>query len=170
MSKALVAYYSRAGENYVSGTLKKLPIGNTEAAADIITKITGADTFRIEQVIPYSESYNTCTAQAKDDQQNGVRPQLKNFPDSLDDCDVIYLGYPNYWNTMPMAVFTFLEHFDFTGKTIMPFCTHEGSGMGKSEADIKKLCPTANVKRGLAVYGSRVGMAEKDIERWIKKI
>ena len=170
MSKALVAYYSRAGENYVSGTLKKLPIGNTEAAADIIAKITGADTFRIEQVIPYSESYSTCTAQAKDDQQNGARPQLKIFPDSLDDCDVIYLGYPNNWNTMPMAVFTFLEHFDFTGKTIMPFCTHEGSGMGKSEADIKKLCPTANVKRGLAVYGSRVGMAEKDIERWIKKI
>jgi flavodoxin len=167
MSKKLVAFYSRADENYVSGMIKTLDIGNTEVAAGIIKNLTGADTFKIEQIQPYSKEYNTCIAEAQADQKRDARPELKSYPDSIDEYDEIYLGYPNYWSTMPMAVFTFLEHFDFTGKTIYPFCTHEGSGMGSSERDIKRLCPTANVKKGLAIHGAGVAKSEKTIEKWL---
>ena len=125
MTKKLIAFYSRAGENYVNGLIKTLELGNTEMAAGIIAELTGADTFKIEQQTPYSKIYNECIAQAQYDQQNNVRPSLKHYPKNLGEYDVIYLGYPNYWSTMPMAVFTFLEHFDFSGKTIKPFCTHE---------------------------------------------
>jgi flavodoxin len=170
MSKKLIAYYSRADENYVSGTLKMLPVGNTEVVAGIIKEFTGADIFKIEQVKPYSKGYNDCTEEAKADRQSNARPELKAYPDSIDEYDVIYLGFPNYWSTMPMAVFTFLEHFDFGGKIIKPFCTHEGSGMGSSIADLKKLCPTATVEDGLTIYGSRVNRAKEDIERWINQL
>lgn len=168
MSKKLVAFYSREDENYVSGILKNLTVGNTEIIAGIIGELTGADMFKIEQSKPYSKGYNDCIEEAKADQRRNARPELKSYPESIDEYDVIYLGYPNYWSTMPMAVFTFLEHFDFSGKTIRPFCTHEGSGMGRSVSDIKKLCPKATVEDGITVFGSRADRARKDIERWVK--
>ena len=167
MAKNLIAFYSRADENYVSGMLKNLTIGNTEVAAGILQQLTGADLFKIEQVQPYAKGYNQCIAQAQEDQKRDARPELKAYPDSIDAYDTIYLGFPNYWSTMPMAVFTFLEHFDFSGKTIKPFCTHEGSGMGQSERDIKRLCANANVEKGLAIYGSSVSRSQKDFEKWI---
>lgn len=167
MSKKLIAYYSRADENYVSGQIKTLDKGNTEIVAEIISRLTGADMFKIEQKTPYDKNYNECIAQAQADQKNDARPELVAFPDSIDEYDVIYLGYPNYWSTMPMAVFTFLEHFDFSGKTVKPFCTHEGSGLGSSIRDIQKLCPDAEVAKGLAIRGGSVLRSEKDIEKWI---
>ncbi|MDO4304907.1 MAG: flavodoxin [Bacillota bacterium] len=167
MSKKLIAFYSRADENYVSGMLKMLDVGNTEVAAGIIKELTGADMFKIEQVQAYSKDYNECIAQAQSDQKRDARPELKAYPDSIDDYDTIYLGFPNYWSTMPMAVFTFLEHFDFSGKTIKPFCTHEGSGMGSSERDIKRLCPNAKVEKGIAIYGSSVNHSKGDMEKWV---
>lgn len=168
MSKTLIAYYSRADENYVSGALRMLKKGNTKVAAEFIRDLTGADIFEIEQAQPYSKDYNECTEQAKKDKQRNARPELKNYPESLAEYDVIYLGFPNYWGTMPMAVFTFLEKYDLSGKTIKPFCTHEGSGMGNSVSDLKKVCPSANIKDGLAIFGSRVNSSKNDIERWIK--
>ena len=168
MSKALIAFYSRADENYVNGALKMLPVGNTEVAAGIIKELTGADIFKIEQAKPYSKGYNDCIEEARADQQRDARPELMAYPETLDDYDVIYLGYPNYWSTMPMAVFTFLEHFDFTDKTIKPFCTHEGSGMGSSVADIKRLCPGARVEKGLAIHGGSAAKSRKIIEEWVK--
>ena len=168
MSKALIAFYSRADENYVNGTLKMLTVGNTEVAAGIMKELTGADIFKIEQAKPYSKGYNDCIEEARADQQRDARPELSAYPDSLDNYDVIYLGFPNYWGTMPMALFTFLEHFDFTGKTIKPFCTHEGSGMGSSIADIKRLCPGAKVEKGLAIHGGSAAKSGKTIEEWVK--
>ena len=162
----IIVYFSRAGENYVSGALKTLAVGNTQKAAEILREITGADIFKIEPITPYSDSYNECIEQAKQDNQNNARPALKALPDSLDGYDTIYLGYPNYWGTMPMCVFTFLEQFDFGGKTIKPFCTHEGSGMGTSESDIKKLCSGARVEKGLAIHGSRMNGAKAQLEKW----
>ena len=167
MPKRLVASYSRADENYVSGAIKDLKVGNTEIASDIIKELCGADIFKIEQEKPYSKKYNDCINEAKADRRANARPKLKSNLESIDDYDTIYLGFPNYWGTMPMAVFTFLESFDFSGKIIKPFCTHEGSGMGNSVSDIKKLCPNANVQSGLAIYGSSVNRAKSDIERWI---
>ena len=167
MSKKLIAFYSRADENYVNGLIKILDTGNTEIAAGIIKELTGADLFKIEQMKPYAKNYNECIAQAQTDQRKNARPELKNWPETFDEYDVIYLGYPNYWGTMPMAVFTFLEHFDYSEKIIKPFCTHEGSGLGSSVSDIKKLCPTAKVEKGLAIHGGSVRQSRKDIEKWI---
>ena len=171
--KTLIAYYSRAGENYVSGQLKMLAVGNTALAAEKLQALTGGDLFRIEQVKPYSASYNTCIEEARQDQRRDARPALTHLPEHLADYDVIYLGYPNYWGTMPMAVFTFLTSFDFGGKTICPFCTHEGSGLGRSVADIRRLCPTAKVVDGLALHGSsmdRAGQAIADFAAANKQI
>ena len=167
MAKNLIAFYSRADENYVNGMIKHLDIGNTEMAAGIIEKLIDADVFKIEQMQAYAKDYNTCIAQAQEDQRRDARPELKVYPDSIAGYETIYLGFPNYWSTMPMAVFTFLEHFDFSGKTIKPFCTHEGSGMGSSERDIRRLCPNAKVEKGLAIRGGSVKQAEKEIERWL---
>lgn len=163
----LIAYFSRRDENYVNGMLKILDAGNTELAAGIIQELTGADLYQMNPVQAYSKDYNECIAQAKADQERDARPELKVYPESLGPYEVIYLGYPNYWGTMPMAVFTFLEHFDFTGKTIRPFCTHEGSGLGSSVQDIRKLCPGANVEAGLAIHGSSVHRSKETIEKWL---
>lgn len=169
MANRLIAFYSRADENYVSGRIIPLKTGNTEAAAGILRKLTGADLFKIEQIQAYSRDYNACIAEAQADQRRNARPELRAYPESIDEYDTVYLGFPNYWGTMPMAVYTFLEHFDFTGKIIKPFCTHEGSGMGRSEKDIKQLCPGADVEKGLAIHGSNVEKARKDMERWVKE-
>lgn len=168
MSKELIVFYSRADENYVSGVLKNLEIGNTERAANIIKEFTDADIFKIEQVKSYSKDYNECIEQAQKDQQTDARPEIKSYPNNIDDYDTIYLGFPNYWSTMPMAVFTFLEHFDFSNKSIKPFCTHEGSGMGISESDIKKVCPNAMLCKGIAIHGTDVEKSRKAIEGWLK--
>ncbi|MCX4357794.1 MAG: hypothetical protein OSJ43_16525 [Oscillospiraceae bacterium] len=101
--------------------------GNTEYAAEIIAMLTGGERFKIDHKIPYSDHYNECIKQAKSDHQKNISRELTEYPDSIAEYDTIYLGYPNYWGTMPMAVFMFLEKYDFSGKTIKPFCTHEGS-------------------------------------------
>lgn len=163
----LVAFYSRADENYFGGQYKYIKIGNTEKIANMIAKITGADLFKIEQKVPYSADYKECVAQAKEDWQNQVRPEIVATPDNLDDYDEIYLGYPNYCGTMPMAVYTFLETCDFSGKTIYPFCTHEGSGLSDTENDIRKTAKGAVVEAGLAIHGSNVDHAMKLVEEWV---
>ncbi len=168
MSGKLIAFYSRADENYVNGVIKNVDIGNTEIAAGIIRELTGGDLFKMEQLQPYPKNYNACIAQAQADQKRNARPELVAYPDSLTMYDTIYLGFPNYWSTMPMAVFTFLEHFDFSGKIIKPFCTHEGSGMGSSEQDIRKLCPRARVEKGLAIHGGSVVRSREEIEKWLE--
>ena len=163
----LVAFYSRADENYFGGTMKYIKTGNTEKAAKMIAELTGARLFKIEQKVPYAADYYTCIEQAKKDLQAKARPELVSLPDDLDAYDEIYLGYPNYWGTMPMAVYTFLEAYDFTGKQIHPFCTHEGSGLAGTEADIKKTAKGARVTKGLAIKGSSVDGAKSRLEKWV---
>ena len=167
--KALIAFYSRAGENYFGGAYRRISVGNTEQAARMLAAVTGADTLRIEQVQPYSEDYKACVAEAREDWQCGARPALVNLPESLDGYDEIYLGYPNYCGTMPMAVYTFLEHYDFTGKTIHPFCTHEGSGLSDTENDIRKAAHGAAVTKGLAIHGSHVDEAKSALAQWVEE-
>lgn len=162
----LIAYFSRRGNNYVNGQIKNLAVGNTEIAAVLIHDATGAKLFQIDPVVPYSMDYSKCIEEAKQDKKRDARPELKVWLENLDGYDTIYLGYPNFWGTMPMAVFTFLEHYDFSSKTIKPFCTHEGSGMGTSESDIKRLCPGAHVEPGLAIHGADVKNAETAIQNW----
>ncbi len=165
----LIAYFSRKGNNYFGGNIVNLPIGNTELAAKIIEKLTGGDLFMINPVKQYSEDYQTCTEEAKVEMQANARPELTGYLDSINNYDFLLLGYPNWWGTLPMPVFTFLERYDFSGKTILPFCTHEGSGMGHSEDDIQKVCPQAIILKGLPIRGSNVKNAEKDIQRWLRE-
>ena len=138
MAKTLIAFFSRADENYFGGAMRYVKVGNTEIVANIMKELIPADTFKIEMKDPYSPVYMTCIEEAKKDLREGARPELVSMPESIDDYDTVVLAYPNYWGTMPMAVFTFLEQFDFSGKTILPLCTNEGSGMGSSERDIKR--------------------------------
>lgn len=164
--KKLVVFYSRADENYFGGQYKYITVGNTEKAANMIAELTDADLFKIEQKVPYAADYNTCIEQAKKDLQTKARPELIALPD-MSNYDEIYLGYPNYWGTMPMAVYTFLESLDFAGKTIYPFCTHEGSGLAGTERDIEKAAKGSKVKKGIAIHGSSVDSARNQIERWV---
>ena len=167
MAKTLIAYFSRADENYFGGAMRYVKVGNTEIVCGLIKELIDADSFKIEMKTPYSPVYMTCIDEAKRDLRAKARPELVSLPESLDGYDTIVLAYPNYWGTMPMAVFTFLETFDFTGKTILPLCTNEGSGMGASERDIKKTCPGADVKPGLSVTGSQAANAKASVQKWL---
>lgn len=168
--KILIAYYSRKGNNYVGGSIVNLPVGNTEVVAKKIQGITGGDLFHIETVKSYPDDYTQATEVAQQELRAGARPELTEKLEDLEAYDAVYLGYPNWWGTMPMAVYTFLESWDFSGKTIIPFCTHEGSGMGNSERDIRKVCPDAKVLSGIAIKGSNAGRSDKDLANWLKKI
>lgn len=163
----LVAFYSRANENYFGGKLKYIEVGNTETIAKMIAQLTGADLFKIEQKFPYAKDYKTCITQAKKDLIENGRPEILDKPNNLDQYDEIYLGYPNYWGTMPMAVYTFLESFNFQGKIIHPFCTHEGSGLSSTISDIQKIANGATVAEGLSIKGSEVNEAKSRVEDWI---
>lgn len=138
MSRILIVYYSRRGENYWNGSIRNLSRGNTEIVAEMIAKVTGGELFEVETEEPYSQDYYICTEEAKAELRQKARPKLKRYLESLDGFDTIFVGFPNWWGTMPMAMFSFLEHYDLSGKRIIPFCTNEGSGMGSSERDLKK--------------------------------
>ena len=162
----LIAYFSRKGNNYVSGDIVNLRKGNTEIVAEKIQELTGGDLFEIETVKQYDQDYTRCTQEAQEELRAKTRPELKTEVENMKDYDVIFIGFPNWWGTMPMAVFTFLESYDLAGKRICPFCTNEGSGMGHSEKDIKDLCPESKLERGLALRGGGVNHAGKEIENW----
>lgn len=145
-----------------------LPVGNTEVIAKKIQSFIGGDLFEINTVKPYPEDYTETTDVAKAELRNNSRPELTKKVYNMDAYDVIYLGYPNWWGTFPMAVCTFLESYDFSDKTLIPFCTHEGSGIGRSERDIKKLCPNSAVLTGIAIHGGSVSGADNLVESWLK--
>lgn len=169
MSNILVAYFSRAGQNYVNGSVRELAVGNTEVVARMVAEATGGDLFKIDPVRAYAKDYTACTEEAQEEKRAGARPALKGLPASLDGYDTVVLGYPNWWGTMPMAVYTFLEAFDFSGKTILPFCTHEGSGLSGTERDVARACPGADVLSGLAVHGADAARARPAVEAWLKR-
>jgi len=166
----LIAFYSRAGMNYVGGNIVDLPVGNTEVAAGMIRDLTGGDLFKIETIKPYPVDYHATTDVAKAELRGNARPVLTGRVADMAGYDVVCLGYPNWWGTMPMAVFTFLESYDFAGKRIVPFCTHEGSGMGHSEQDINKLCPGAKIQKGLSIRGGSVQGAAGTLADWLGKL
>lgn len=166
---ALIAFYSRAGENYFGGAYRRIAVGNTEKAAEILAELTGGSLLKIEQAQPYSDNYQTCIAEAKADLQAQARPALLHLPENLDAYDEIYLGYPNYWGTMPMAVYTFLAHYDFSGKVIHPFCTHEGSGLAGTVQDIREAASEAVVTKGLAIQGSQAVNAKAALAKWVSE-
>ena len=151
-SKALVVYFSRTGEQYGVGVIEK---GNTAIVADMIVEQTGADSFEIlPKTDNYPTTYKELTDVAKEEQNQNARPEIKDTVQNFEQYDTIYLGYPIWWGDLPMICYTFLESYDFSGKTIVPFCTHEGSGNAGTQSKIQSVAPNATVKEVLAITGT----------------
>ncbi len=149
--KVLVAYFSRTGENYGVGVIEK---GNTAIIADMIAEQTGGTEFEVATVNAYPDVYSECTEVARQEKEQNARPELKGSLPVLDEYDTIFVGYPIWWSDMPMAMYTFLESYDWHGKTVIPFCTHAGSSLSGTEASIRGVCEGADVKQGLAITGT----------------
>ncbi len=165
--KTLVAYFSHAGENYFVGGIKTVAEGNASIIAKKAQKILSADIFEIQTAKSYPSSYKACCDEALKEQREGQLPELKKYLPNLDGYDKIVLVYPCWWGTAPQAVFTFLRHYDFSGKSILPICTHEGSGMGRSERDIASICKGAHVLKGLALQGSCMASCDEQLKQYL---
>ncbi len=163
-------YVSGSYEIYTVGYITE---GNTEIIAKMIAQQTGAALFHIEPLHPYPAAYNACIEQAKKEQQSAARPAIK-ADTSIEDYDVVFLGVPNWWGDLPMPVYTFIEAHDWHGKTVIPFCTHEGSGLGSLPSSISKACKGATVLKGLAVQGAVAQnsrpKAQSMVQAWLGKL
>ena len=165
----LVIYFSRSGENYFGGVLKNIEKGNTEVIAEYIQEFTSADLFKVEPAVEYPADYMECIDVAKKELQKDARPEIRENLEDISSYDTIYIGFPNWWGTLPMPMFTQLEQLDFTGKTVKPFVTHEGSGFGSSQKDLKKLCQGADIKNGLSIPGASVYDVKDTVKAWINE-
>ena len=166
MANNLIIYYSRKGENYVNGGIKSIPKGNTEIVVEFIQKAVGGDLFEVDTVKPYSADYNVCIEEAKRELNSGARPELKEYLGDISGYDNVFVCGPCWWGTFPMAIFTQLERLDFAGKRVMAVMTHEGSGLGSCERDLKKLCSGAEFGKGLAVRGADASRSESAVSAW----
>ncbi len=153
--KVLVVYFSKTG--------------NTKYVANLIKEKTNADIFEVKAIREYSDDYYTLTEEAKEELNKNARPELVNKISNIDDYDIVFIGTPSWWGTMPMPMFTFIDSYDFSNKIIIPFVTHEGSGLGRNASDIKSLAPNAKLLKDLAIRGSsvRTSSAEGDITEWL---
>ena len=165
MAKTLIAFYSRRGENWVNGGVRFLKKGNNEIIVEKIkAQIPDADVFQIDTVKKYSDDYMVCIEEAKEELREKARPELTAKVENMDQYDTIILGYPCWWGLPPMAVFTFLESYNFAGKTIVPFCSHEGSGLGGSIRQIKMAVPDANITAGVAIHGASAPNCDREVK------
>ena len=166
MPKTLVAYFSHAGQNYVSGDIVDLPRGNAAVLAEFAAAATNGDLFEIRRATPYPTNYRECVAVSRDELAAKSRPELAEDRDPAPYDDVVLL-YPNWCGTMPMPVYAWLEAHDFAGKTIHPLCTHEGSGLAATESQVASACPGATVAKGLAIKGSAAPASESAVRNWL---
>jgi flavodoxin len=168
--RVLLAYFSRAGENYFNGGRRRLAVGNTEVVAGMIGRLIGCDVHRIEAAEPYPEDYEPTVARNVREQQDDTRPQIANPLNSIDGYDTVLLGSP-IWNVRaPMIMTTFVERLDFAGKTVHPLTTYAMSGLGTTARDYAASCPGATIGEGLAVRGEEAGDAEPDVAAWLRRI
>ena len=161
----LVAYFSRADENYNVGVVK---IGNTQILAEYIAEQVGADSFHIETVTPYPADYDDCCDVAKQELADKARPKISGGVDNMDSYDIVFLGYPIWWGDMPMAVYTFMESYDFSDKVVIPFNTHEGSGASGTYSKIKSALPNAQVLDGMAIQGKTAQAFNSDTQQTVR--
>ena len=165
----ITVYFSMKGETIAPGMkIVNLKKGHTAVAAEFIQNAVGGDLFEIETVKEYIKDHMKMIYEAKDELEKGIRPELKGYPENWDSYDTVFLGYPNWWNTLPMPVVTFLEHMDWNGKRIIPFNTSEGSGLGQSVDKIREICTGTEVDDGYALKGSQVDDLEEQIAFWAK--
>lgn len=182
-SNILVAYFTRAENIGDSSSVDAVSsasinawneeiVGNMRAMAEVIQEQTDGDIFSIQTERTYSQNYRQSTNEAREELNSNARPALKTHVEDMSRYDVVYIGYPNWWGTIPTAVSTFLEEYDFTGKTIIPFASHEGSGLGSGVSAIRELCPGATLLDGFSVRGSRAteDSTKSEIETWLREI
>lgn len=155
-SKTLVVYYSRTG--------------NTETVAKHIQTLTGADMFRVETVKSYPEGYHETTEVAKQELSANARPEIKDKVENIAQYETVFIGFPIWWGTYPMAVATFMENHNLQGKTIIPFCTHGGGGVDKGFTDVQRSSPNSQHLKGLSLSGSRAGSSMSEVEKWLREI
>ena len=169
----IIIYYSRTGENYWAGSVKNISKGNTERVAEFVQEAVGGDLFEVRTVKEYAADYYQCIDEAKAELQSHARPEVVEVPD-VSGYDTIFLGYPNWWGTMPMCMYTLVEALaengGLEGKRICPFCTNEGSGLGGSVKELKKIAAGATVENGLSVIGNRAEQAQAETARWAKAL
>ena len=164
--KALVVFFSHAGDNYAVGNIE---VGNTKIVADYISDFTGADQFEIKTSKYDGMAYKPLCDLAKEEQQKGEQPPFEGSAD-VSGYDVIFIGGPVWWGTYPQVMFTFFKQYDLNGKTLIPFTTHEGSGLGSCVKDVKKAYPKANVQQGFSIYGHDVRTDRDRVEKWLTKL
>ena len=169
MAKNLILYYSRKGENYWNGSVRNIAKGNTEIVAEFIQNAVGGDLFEVDTVKPYAADYYICIEEAKKELREQARPAIKRSLDSIEEYDNIFVCGPCWWGTFPMAMFTQLEKLDFDRKRVLAVMTHEGSGLGSCERDLKKICTGASFGKGLAVHGADASNSESVVSAWAKK-
>lgn len=162
--KTLIVFFSHAGENYAVGNIK---VGNTKIVADYIKGKTGADQFEIVAEKSYDMPYSDLTALAKKETESGELPPFKGEISNIDQYDTVFIGGPIWWGTYPQVMFTFMKKYDLNGKTIIPFVTHEGSGLASTVTDIKKHYPKANVTGAFSIYGHKVRTGKDKVEKWL---
>lgn len=176
--KILIAYFTmpeRTGVDTVASASRLVVdgdvVGNTQFVAQNIQKAAGGDLFAIKTVQKYPANHDRLVDQADDEQADSARPKLSTRVDNIDDYGVIFLGYPNWWGDMPMPLYSFLEEYDLSGKTIIPFATHDGSGFSDTINAIQKLQPKATVPTdGFTVTRDTVGDAKSDVNDWVKSL
>lgn len=177
-SNILIAYFTWADNTIVSNpgavdtdavtSASLLPPGNTAKLAGWIQEETGGDLFQIVTAEPYSSNYDECLGRAADEKAAGARPALTAHSDNMNDYDVIFLGYPNWWYTCPMAIFTFLEEYDFSGKAVIPFCAHGTGGLASSVKDIAAALPNSTILKAFGSYRPNVDSAKRNVAAWVR--
>ena len=164
--KALVVFFSHAGDNYAVGNI---PVGNTKIVADYITELTGADQFEIVTHKYDGMAYKPLCDLAKEEQQRGELPPYEGTVD-VSAYDTVFIGGPVWWGTYPQVMFTFFKQVDLNGKTIIPFTTHEGSGLANCVEDVKAAYPGATVTGQFSIYGHDVRSGKATVEKWLKRV
>ena len=166
--KVLVAYYSRAGENYGANGTERIEVGHTKVMSGYIAEALGADEYEIVPTQPYPDSYDACCDQAKQEQAQDARPAIANPLPDVSSYDVVFVGCPIWWGDEPMIIRTFVEGVDLSGKTVVPFTTHGGSGLGSVPSNLQAAIPNAHFLDGHAVAGTSVDGARDEVMSWAK--
>ena len=166
-AKVLIVFFSHAGENYAVGNIK---VGNTKLVADEIQKVTGGDEFEIVAEKNYNIPYASLTKLAREEQERNEKPAFKGEVKDIDQYSTVFIGGPVWWGTYPQVMFSFFDKYDLNGKTIIPFTTHEGSGLGNVVEDLKKLYPNATFKEAFSFYGHETRNDLSKVDKWIKSL
>ena len=167
--KQLVVYFSHTGENMINYQIKVLTKGNTEVVAEKIAALTGADFFKIQPTVPYPTTYIDCNNVSRVENETNRCPDIINPLASIADYDVIYIGFPIWHRSFPAIISKFIRSYDFSGKTVMPFCTNDEGGFGTAEMELRAILRNSNVKNGLAIHGSKVHKSDDVIAKWVIK-